>query len=298
MRLQRPSPGAITSKFGRRDTGIPGASTNHLGVDFGWGNGWTISAAADGHVVFAGRAGGYGNLTKIRHRDGTETWYAHASEIYVRPGQYVTAGLAIAKIGDTGIGHGPHLHFEYRISGTPVDPVPYFTAPAGKPITPIAPSGPKEEDDMYDAQAQQALFAKLDELGARIERDARPLRAYQLDSGIILIGPGGKQWIVPSMAYMQLVQALGLAGGIQRIINGAELEFMKFLLERVAPDPANIAQVDRVLELSNDDAARIAAQISTQPVTLTPDQLQQITDAARTGSADAVKQLSFVTVAQ
>lgn len=152
MRLLRPSPGAITSPFGRRPKPTAGASTHHQGVDFGWGNGWTISAAADGHVVFAGRSGGYGNLTKIRHRDGIETWYAHASEIYVRAGQYVTAGLAIAKIGNTGISTGPHLHFEYRISGAPVDPVPYFSAPAGEkpaPIEPIIEQPKRKKKTMY-----------------------------------------------------------------------------------------------------------------------------------------------------
>ncbi|MFA5135374.1 MAG: peptidoglycan DD-metalloendopeptidase family protein [Patescibacteria group bacterium] len=96
------------------------------GNDYPCGLGTAVLAAEDGQVTFAGwNPNGYGNLVKIQHDNGYETYYAHCSELYVSAGQYVTQGSLIAASGNTGwvIGDpGYHLHFEVRQNGTPIDP--------------------------------------------------------------------------------------------------------------------------------------------------------------------------------
>jgi murein DD-endopeptidase MepM/ murein hydrolase activator NlpD len=90
-----------------------------------------VGAAGVGAVAFAGwNSGGYGNLVVIRHRLGFESWYAHLSGIAVRPGQAVRGGTPIGYVGSTGRSTGPHLHFEVRRFGTPIDPVPYLLSKA------------------------------------------------------------------------------------------------------------------------------------------------------------------------
>src|SRR5204862_2078813 len=84
-----------------------------------------VGAAGRGVVAFAGwNSGGYGNLVVVRHRLGFETWYAHLSRIAVRVGERVVGGRRIGYIGATGHATGPHLHFEVRHFGTPIDPLP------------------------------------------------------------------------------------------------------------------------------------------------------------------------------
>jgi murein DD-endopeptidase MepM/ murein hydrolase activator NlpD len=98
----------------------------HPGVDFGANFGTPIQAAGDGTVVWAGPNGGYGNCTIVDHGHGMATLYAHQSSILVHVGDQVTHGQVIGQVGSTGYSTGPHLHFEVRINGTPVDPVPYL----------------------------------------------------------------------------------------------------------------------------------------------------------------------------
>ncbi len=98
------------------------ASGHHTGQDFPNPTGTPVLAAADGVVVFVGNAGPYGNLTRVRHSDGVETWYAHQSIIGTAVGSKVRAGQQIGLVGATGNTTGPHLHFEVRIDGQPVDP--------------------------------------------------------------------------------------------------------------------------------------------------------------------------------
>lgn len=126
-RLAVPVPGArLTSQFGPRMHPIFQEMRMHTGVDFGAAAGTPIRAAADGVVVFAGARGGYGNATIIDHGDSLATLTAHQSAIYVSPGQRVTRGQVIGAVGCTGYCTGPHLHFEVRVDGTPVNPLPYF----------------------------------------------------------------------------------------------------------------------------------------------------------------------------
>lgn len=124
--LLRPVPGRISSGFGYRLHPILGTQRLHTGVDMSGGYGTTIVAAGSGTVIHAGWFGGYGNAVIIDHGGGMATLYAHQSSVAVSRGQSVSAGQIIGYIGSTGLSTGPHLHFEVRLGGTPVDPVPYF----------------------------------------------------------------------------------------------------------------------------------------------------------------------------
>ena len=117
-----PTSGPVTSLFGPRSTGIAGASRNHKGVDVGVPVGTTVVAMRDGTVTKAGVGSGYGNVVYIRHADGYETRYAHLSGFNVRVGQQVKQGQVIARSGRTGVGSGPHLHFEIRKGGQAINP--------------------------------------------------------------------------------------------------------------------------------------------------------------------------------
>lgn len=121
-----PVNGRLTSGFGRRRHPILGTSRFHAGVDFGASQGTTIRAADSGKVIFSGWYGGYGRAVVIDHGGGITTLYAHASRLYVNVGQAVSQGQAIAAVGSTGLSTGPHLHFEVRQNGNPVNPMPYL----------------------------------------------------------------------------------------------------------------------------------------------------------------------------
>ncbi len=124
--LSYPSAGELTSGFGYRIHPILGYSRFHGGLDFGADYGTLIRAAAPGKVLFAGWYGGYGQTVILDHGNSITTLYGHASEIYVSEGQTLQRGTPIAAVGSTGLSTGPHLHFEVRISGTPVDPQEYL----------------------------------------------------------------------------------------------------------------------------------------------------------------------------
>jgi murein DD-endopeptidase MepM/ murein hydrolase activator NlpD len=125
-RLLRPSPAAIVSGFGSRVHPIYGTVRMHTGVDFAAAMGSPIRAAAAGVVVSSGSYGGYGTATVIDHGGGLATLYGHQSATLVRAGQQVTAGQVIGKVGSTGASTGPHLHFEVRVNGDPVNPMSYL----------------------------------------------------------------------------------------------------------------------------------------------------------------------------
>jgi murein DD-endopeptidase MepM/ murein hydrolase activator NlpD len=125
-RFQRPSDGRVTSGFGYRVHPIFGTGRLHAGTDFGAPSGSPIYAAEAGVVVSAGVRGGYGNATVIDHGGGVATLYAHQSRLGVRAGERVARGQVIGYVGSTGYSTGPHLHFEVRVNGTPVDPMGYL----------------------------------------------------------------------------------------------------------------------------------------------------------------------------
>jgi murein DD-endopeptidase MepM/ murein hydrolase activator NlpD len=119
-----PVTGTITSPFGWRSNPFGGSPEFHQGLDIAAPTGTTVTAAAGGTVIMAQWYGGYGNYILIDHGGGYSTGYGHLSAIYVAQGQSVTRGQAIGAVGSTGQSTGPHLHFEVRINGKPVDPAP------------------------------------------------------------------------------------------------------------------------------------------------------------------------------
>ena len=122
----RPVPGGVGSGFGMRLHPIFGVWRMHTGWDFHAGYGESIRAVAAGTVVSAGWQGGYGQAVVISHGGGLSTLYAHQSQMLVSAGQKVVKGQVIGKVGSTGYSTGPHLHFEVRVNGSPVNPGGYL----------------------------------------------------------------------------------------------------------------------------------------------------------------------------
>lgn len=112
----------LTSSYGYRRDPFNGAAAFHAGVDFPGRYGQPIIAAAAGRVAYVGPRQGYGNVVEIDHGHGIMTRYAHLSGFGVRPGQAVTRGAAIGRMGSTGRSTGTHLHFEVRVNGAPINP--------------------------------------------------------------------------------------------------------------------------------------------------------------------------------
>lgn len=121
-----PTAGRVTSRFGSRLHPVLGYRRFHAGIDFGASYGTGIVAADSGKVIFSGWYGGYGNSVIIDHGGGLTTLYAHASRLNVREGQTVSKGQSIAAVGSTGLSTGPHLHFEVRRNGSPIDPMGFL----------------------------------------------------------------------------------------------------------------------------------------------------------------------------
>lgn len=117
--------GKVTSTFGPRKRPKKGASTNHKGVDWATPTGTSVYASCGGTVTKAGWASGTGYTVYIDHEDGKQTRYGHLSRVLVSVGQKVKQGDRIALSGNTGVSTGPHLHFEIRVHGTPVNPFNY-----------------------------------------------------------------------------------------------------------------------------------------------------------------------------
>jgi murein DD-endopeptidase MepM/ murein hydrolase activator NlpD len=116
----------FTSGYGVRSDPFRGYAAMHAGLDLAGPMGTAIYATADGIVSFASWMRGYGNLVEIEHGKGIETRYGHLSQILVRPNQRVKRGELIARMGSTGRSTGSHLHYEVRLDGRAVNPVPYI----------------------------------------------------------------------------------------------------------------------------------------------------------------------------
>jgi murein DD-endopeptidase MepM/ murein hydrolase activator NlpD len=125
-----PVSGELTSDFGLRTSPFSGFRQNHRGIDVAMNRGAELFATADGVVEVAGWGGAYGNQIIIDHGIGSdgdrfETLYAHLSRIYVKPGSQVKRGERIGQVGTTGHSTGPHVHYEVRKNGIPINPEPF-----------------------------------------------------------------------------------------------------------------------------------------------------------------------------
>jgi murein DD-endopeptidase MepM/ murein hydrolase activator NlpD len=98
----------------------------HTGLDFPAPHGTPVLAARTGVVTVAESIAGYGSTVALKHELGASTLYAHLSAILVQPGEKVAAGQPLGRVGATGAATGPHLHFEVRVRGAAVDPLPAF----------------------------------------------------------------------------------------------------------------------------------------------------------------------------
>lgn len=142
----------VTSSFSwRRYHPVLGVYRAHLGTDYGAATGTPVKATADGTVTFAGRDGGYGNLIRIRHFGGYETRYAHLSRFAkgIRPGAAVKQEQVIGYVGATGLATGPHLHYELRKNGQPINPRTVQID--------AAPEIPTEERDRFNELVSERL---------------------------------------------------------------------------------------------------------------------------------------------
>lgn len=123
---RKPAVGYFTSGFGVRRSPIGDRVKMHEGLDIANHPGTPIRAPADGTVIFADVKSGYGQTLIIDHGYGLETWYAHSRKLLVSRGQKVKRGDVIAQLGNSGRSTGPHVHYEVRVNGTPVDPLSYI----------------------------------------------------------------------------------------------------------------------------------------------------------------------------
>jgi murein DD-endopeptidase MepM/ murein hydrolase activator NlpD len=113
----------LTSGYGYRVHPLSGQASSHGGIDLAAATGTPVLATADGVVGVAGWRGGYGMLVAIDHAGAVQTRYGHLSVLHVRPGDVVERGQVIGRSGSTGRSTGPHVHYEVRIGGYPVDPL-------------------------------------------------------------------------------------------------------------------------------------------------------------------------------
>ncbi|HEX7952005.1 MAG TPA: M23 family metallopeptidase [Burkholderiales bacterium] len=116
----------LTSSFGFRQHPLLGVVRAHSGIDLAASSGSPIFATSDGRVGTADWRGGYGLFVALDHGGGVQTRYGHMSRLNVFPGQQVRKGDVIGFVGSTGLSTGPHLHYEVRLNGQAVNPIPYL----------------------------------------------------------------------------------------------------------------------------------------------------------------------------
>lgn len=122
-----PVEGRLMGAFGRRTDPFSGEGAMHMGVDISAPTGTPVRATADGTVVYAQVESGYGKLIRVDHGNGVQTYYAHLSRFYVTVGQDVHRGEVIGAVGSTGRVTAPHLHYEVRMGGAPMNPGRFLT---------------------------------------------------------------------------------------------------------------------------------------------------------------------------
>ncbi|WP_081699920.1 M23 family metallopeptidase [Candidatus Symbiobacter mobilis] len=145
----------ITSGFSMRLHPILGTMRHHRGIDYAAPTGTPIRSVGDGVVTFTGRQGGYGNVVFVQHDAKNSTVYGHLSRIDVRKGQTITQGQRIGAVGSTGWATGPHLHFEFRVSGVHIDPLTI----ARQAASPSLPTAMRPSFERIATQMRQHLAA-------------------------------------------------------------------------------------------------------------------------------------------
>ena len=164
--------GMRTSSYSiRRFHPISKRYKRHTGIDYSAPHGTPISATAGGTVEFAGWRGGYGKLVIIRHPNGYRTYYGHCSRLLVKKGADVKQGETIAQVGRTGRATGPHVHYETRINGKPVDPN-RIKATKGKPL-------PADQRARFEKVVQTRLLIMADRPDFESQRVARNSASLQ-----------------------------------------------------------------------------------------------------------------------
>lgn len=142
---------SLTSNFGVRSDPFNGRARMHKGIDIPGPVGTPIHATADGIVSRAGWASGYGNLVQISHGGGMETRYGHMSKLLVKPNSYVRRGQIVGLMGSTGRSTGSHLHYEVRVDGAAINPIPFVAGPdyliAMNTKPPVAMGGPTKAQE-------------------------------------------------------------------------------------------------------------------------------------------------------
>ena len=149
--------GMRTSSYSmRRFHPISKKYKRHTGIDYGAPHGTSIFATAGGSVEFAGWRGGYGKMVVIRHPNGYRTYYGHCSRLLVKKGAYVKQGQTIARVGRTGQATGPHVHYEIRVNGKPINPNK-IKSTKGNPL-------PSDQRAMFDKLVQTHLLKMKEHL--------------------------------------------------------------------------------------------------------------------------------------
>ena len=261
----------------------------HRGIDQGHGDGnavdLEIRAPADGVITYAGVFGSYGLCIFIRHDDSWVSVLAHHKSHLVSKGDRVTQGQIIAVMGNSGTKY-VHSHQELRdAKGNQIDPLLHLSTASS---TASSTTTPAEEDDMYDAAAQAALFEK-------IEAESRPVKLYTEGTGVIALGRGGSFWIIPNQDYIVLLEYLGLAHPTSVPVNTAQWEFLRTISGVLNPDPQVTAAVTSVVGLSAAAVKDLAAQIGERQVVVSDVQIAAIVAAAKSGAELGVSGLSFIT---
>jgi murein DD-endopeptidase MepM/ murein hydrolase activator NlpD len=123
-----PVEGRLMGPYGQRTDPFSGEGAFHAGVDISAPFGTPVQVTADGIVIFAEFQSGYGRLVKVDHGGGLSTYYAHLSRAFVRPGQEMHRGDLVGEVGTTGRVTAPHLHYEVRTHGTPINPYTYLVS--------------------------------------------------------------------------------------------------------------------------------------------------------------------------
>ena len=222
-----PAKGWLSSEFGVRESPFHAGESMHLGLDIAADEGTPVFAPADGVIQFAGNNGSYGKFIRIGHGFGITTAYGHNAEIMVKRGQKVHRGEQIAMIGSTGRSTGPHVHYEVRVHGNPVDPARYLfdgssaltpptTLRASTTATQFRPMGGESEVDLDQEREESVVSAT----GPGLLPWTKGERIFVAS---ILPTPLGRTTTTDLILFVALLLLLVISGSLARIPNAAPL---------------------------------------------------------------------------